>query len=685
MSIESNLQAAINCSKKCDCCASLQSQINQLNQRLNGYIPQSEKPQIIQQSVATAEQLILPAAGVLAYQASQALMPAINSAIAAASGAASTAANAATLAASTAAKLAGVVTQIAALLGILGVLSVLGSRIDAIENGLGMLGADVSRVFGLLPPIRNAANQAQSLANQAIREVYDLKSLLDSAISALRNYVDSRIESLSSYLNGLISAVSQKLDNFISQFVSSLSSVITRIGKIESDITALQISVSKALTDSANAIVLAKDALGQIADIRPAVNRIPGIESAVAALQGRIADLEAQMAGVPGIVSKIVGELVPPLVGSLVPPIVQAQVPPIVQAQVPPIVQAQVPPIVQAQVPPIVQSLIPPYLEGLVPSIINNITNIVNNTITNITNSMNVDLTPILVAVANVDTKVTSTLAFVGRIDATTQETKRDVKTINDKMGDKLPKGLSGWMMNFTGWAVIDRVIGILTLAASVHNAVQLSSNIGATLIQAMQATLDIFGITDSEGKAYDLQTTIGKGLDSLAESIIGKQNLVNFKLQWAKWNRIYQSASNLSSNVRQLFDSSFQLAETTAENTGKIGNALRDNGVVAANAYNQMAEKYQGVRDKRFGKMINGLEGLDNAASSISSITSDIKDIKDEVQEVKDARAEFKKSLQELKPDDKPIVNKPVADREKKDDNSTKPPVIKEGDENGG
>ena len=677
----STLQAALACSGKCDCCESLQSQINEINNKLNNFIPQSEKSQIIQQSVATAEQLILPAATVIAYQAAQSLMPYIQSAISIANQAVSTAANAASLAASTALKLAGIIAQIATILGLLGVLSVLGARIDAIENGLGILGNDVSRIFGLLPSIKNLANQANDLANQAIRDLNDLKSLFNSAMSALTRYVDSKIEGLNNY----ISLVNQKVDSFVSQFVSSLASIISRITKIENDIIVLGKSLDTALNNSQSAIILAKDALGQIADIRSIINRIPGIESAIAILQGRISNLEQKISGLLASLDSLIQAKVTPIVQSLVPGIVQSQVPPIVQSLVPGIIQSQVPPIVQSLVPGIIQILVPPIVISFIPSIINDVTSIVNNTITNIINSMNVDLTPVLMALSKVDAKVSSIQAFTGVISQTTQEIKKDVKTVDGKMGGALKGGLSGWMLRFTSWSLIDRIIALLTLATSVHNAVQLSSSIGDTLIQVMQSTIDLFGIKDSEGQSFNLQQIIGKNIDSLATSILGVKNLANLKLQWAKWNRIYQSAANLSSNIRQFFDSSFQLSETIAENTGKIGNSLRDNGVVAADAYNQMSEKYQATRDKRFGKMLDGLEKIDNAASSMSSITSDIKDIKDELGEVKESRDEFKKSLENLKPDPKSVVNKPVLDREKADDKSTEPPKIIEGDENGG
>jgi predicted nucleic acid-binding Zn-ribbon protein len=690
-----SLQAALACSGKCDCCENLQNQINEINNKLNNFIPQSEKSGIIDAGAFKAQDLILPAVGIAITNAINPLSSQIgiireiaDDAINIGRTATTTAANAASAAASALSKIAGIALSIASILASIAALEVLGFRIDNIESGLNLLGNDVSRVFGLLPSIKNLANQANDLANQAIRDLNDLKSLFNSAISALTRYVDSKIEGLNNY----ISLVNQKVDSFASQFVSSLASIISRITKIENDIIVLGKSLDTALNNSQSAIILAKDALGQIADIRSIINRIPGIESAIAILQGRISNLEQKISGllasldslIQAKVTPIVQSQVPGIIQSLVPGIIQSQVPGIIQSQVPGIIQSQVPGIIQSQVPGIIQILVPAIVISFIPSIVGSVTSIVTNTITNIINSMNVDLTPVLNAVSNVDAKVTSIQAFTGVISQTTQEIKGDVKTVNGKMGGALKGGLSGWMLRFTSWSLIDRIIAILTLATSVHNAVQLSSSIGDTLIQVMQTTIDLFGIKDSEGQSFNLQQIIGKNIDSLATSILGAKNLADLKLQWAKWNRIYQSAANLSSNIRQLFDSSLQLSETIAENTGKIGNSLRDNGVVAADAYNQMSEKYEAARDKRFGKMLNGLEKIDSAASSMSSITSDIKDIKDELGEVKESRDEFKKSLENLKPDPKSVVNKPVLEREKADDKSTEPPKIIEGDENG-
>jgi hypothetical protein len=253
---------------------------------------------------------------------------------------------------------------------------------------------------------------------------------------------------------------------------------------------------------------------------------------------------------------------------------------------------------------------------------------------------------------------------------------------IDAKLGEQIVGGISGKLTKFAKWSVTDRVLNTLGTMASIHNAAMLSNSIVDTLFVGLDTALNL--AKDDDDKQIDTKAVVGATLDKWVQSLIGVKTWTEVKTKFAKFNRIYQAGTNLFSNVRSLFDSSFQLAETTAENTGKIGNALRSNGVVDNNAYTAMAERYQAIRDKKFVRMTEGLERIDNTASSLAAITSDIKEVKDEIGEVKESREAFKKTLEELEPAKKPVVNKPVAEREKAEDKASNPPTIKEGDEDG-
>ncbi|MFN5595203.1 MAG: hypothetical protein ACK482_17495 [Aphanizomenon sp.] len=174
-SVIASLQAALACSGKCDCCENLQNQINEINNKLNNFIPQSEKSGIIDAGAFKAQDLILPAIGIAITNAINPLSSQIeiirgiaDDAINIARGAATAAANAASAAASALSKIAGIALSIASILASIAALEVLGFRIDNIELGLDLLGNDVSRVWSSVTGIKNTAERAEDKANQAL-------------------------------------------------------------------------------------------------------------------------------------------------------------------------------------------------------------------------------------------------------------------------------------------------------------------------------------------------------------------------------------------------------------------------------------------------------------------------------------------------------------------------------------
>ncbi|MBE9056350.1 alanine-zipper protein [Sphaerospermopsis sp. LEGE 08334] len=203
MSVIGNLNQTLQCAGKCDCCEKLQSQINSLNQRIaaldNKFIPKNEKPNIINESIKGAENSIVPIIGSTIALAVSPLGPQIANATAlanaanAAAAAASTAAKAAATAAAAAlTKLAGIAAQIASILAAIAILQVLGSRIDAVESGLAALGNDVSRILGLILPIKNQAERAEGKANSALDKIPPIDSTANQAIFKV-NELDKKV------------------------------------------------------------------------------------------------------------------------------------------------------------------------------------------------------------------------------------------------------------------------------------------------------------------------------------------------------------------------------------------------------------------------------------------------------------------------------------------------------------
>jgi hypothetical protein len=159
-----------------------------LKSELDQFIKKDDRPRIIQQSVASAEQLIIPAVmALVASKIAEAIgpikillakfMPLL--------------------------QLIGVIAQLLTLAAAAGALLALGTRMDALENGLISLGNDVSRNLGLTSQIKKIALDAQSLANQAINDVRDLKSLINILEGKLRQLIYDAVKILEIKINDL--------------------------------------------------------------------------------------------------------------------------------------------------------------------------------------------------------------------------------------------------------------------------------------------------------------------------------------------------------------------------------------------------------------------------------------------------------------------------------------------------
>jgi hypothetical protein len=217
-----------------------------------------------------------------------------------------------------------------------------------------------------------------------------------------------------------------------------------------------------------------------------------------------------------------------------------------------------------------------------------------------------------------------------------------------------------------TAWKAThaDKVMNALTLVASLHNAAMLSRNLGETLGELTSQALATIGIKDSENSPLDINAAIGKSINSLMTSILGAEVYQGVKETWNKSSRIISSASQIVWTVRSIADSAREVTEWTAENTGKIGNALKKFRVVGENAYNWMPEKVTATNKwlSKVDKLKEGVDSLDDAASSFSSVLGEVQNIQQESQEIKEQGDKFKENVKLIQPKERE-QNKPVED----------------------
>lgn len=190
-----------------------------------------------------------------------------------------------------------------------------------------------------------------------------------------------------------------------------------------------------------------------------------------------------------------------------------------------------------------------------------------------------------------------------------------------------------------------DKVLSAITTAMVIHNGVQLSTNILATVGETASIILDAVGVKDSTGNLVDVNAWFKTKLTSMLESLLGGSVYAALTERIAKYNRIYQASANVLNAATDLFDSARSTAELTAENTGKIGNALLESGVVVEDSYRRMVDKVspqsralsriEGFRDK--------LDTIEDGVSTIGNIAQEVVGTKDAYRELLEARDGWK------------------------------------------
>ena len=200
-----------------------------------------------------------------------------------------------------------------------------------------------------------------------------------------------------------------------------------------------------------------------------------------------------------------------------------------------------------------------------------------------------------------------------------------------------------------SGWAsaTIDKTLNAANFALSLHNAVMLSNNVADTVLETIDVILDIMGVTDFEGNPIDISKWLTDTLRTVVQGVVGAETYTDLSIKLTAANRIYQAGMSILDNVTDLIDTSMELDQYTGENISKIGNALRDSGIVPYNAYEQMIED---LDNRKFSKWLTKIEQAEEVTDNIYSIAENIKSIQEIGTELKESREEFDTALEESK-----------------------------------
>lgn len=238
---------------------------------------------------------------------------------------------------------------------------------------------------------------------------------------------------------------------------------------------------------------------------------------------------------------------------------------------------------------------------------------------------------------------------------------------INNKLGPQMLGGISSGLGRLSKSLGLDRLLNVLTTVTVLHNAVMLSGSLKVTLLEMLSSLGNATGLLQtSENENIDLNAVLNKGLNELGELIVGEENWDGIKATYKKHNRIYQSAANIINSVQGIMNGIANVVSIGAQYSGKIGNALKGNGVIGENSFAWMNEDVSAKTGKlaaiaNFGETVGETSEL---LENVSEASESVVEIQQQATEIVNQNKVFKKTLEDAqKPT--PIENKAVKDAE--------------------
>lgn len=265
-----------------------------------------------------------------------------------------------------------------------------------------------------------------------------------------------------------------------------------------------------------------------------------------------------------------------------------------------------------------------------------------------------------------------------GMLDKTFKNTGTIQQTLTN-VATKTQEGFDNMTQKFKKvGAMIDvgRIIDVITLIGVMHNAAMLSRSLFETLFQVVDngidAALNAFNVKGLEDEGVDSRKALTETFDNIGKQIFGVQTWTQLKAKWAAANRIVSTGSTLLWSVRDLMDNTQNLAEIAAENSAKVGNALRRAGqVFDTGAWFPENYNHRTVLHRKITNLNTFLANSTNLAQVFEELTSTTIEIQENLNEIDENNEKFQKSLKE---GEKTIRegNKPV---KKEEDEAVKKP----------
>lgn len=187
------------------------------------------------------------------------------------------------------------------------------------------------------------------------------------------------------------------------------------------------------------------------------------------------------------------------------------------------------------------------------------------------------------------------------------------LNTINNKLGAQLPGGLSATFGRLWQTLQIDRILNVLILISTFHNALMLSNNIAQTLFSVFDNIGQTIGFKwkNEKGEEVGFGGLVSEWTSNFFKTIFGEENYTSLVSTYKKANRIYQAGANLLSSITNMSDVILNSIEYLAGQSAKVANALRNFRVVGERAY-EVFNPQPNLKWGIFNKLQKGQESAD-------------------------------------------------------------------------
>lgn len=204
------------------------------------------------------------------------------------------------------------------------------------------------------------------------------------------------------------------------------------------------------------------------------------------------------------------------------------------------------------------------------------------------------------------------------------------------------------------------QVMNVIGFLVDIHNAMMLSKDLGVTFFNLIAGTVDNVVNTVADlpflkgfmepGEQFSTATVLKNALEGAAKKVFGVKKWDEIKGTIIAANRIVSAASTILETSKTIATETAMLAELAAENSGKLGNRLRQAGILPDEGQ-WFAENYS-HRTKAYDRVmrLNGrLEGVVNAAMFLEQMSSHVLNIKNNIKALDDQQKELEKSFENL------------------------------------